>query len=167
MKKNVQFQRNRPNAHQVFAQIRNKVVAAFKKSAQEHITLRDKATTGWSPANKPIVTLEWFKGYGFIGYRVKVEATIARGSKEKLTVYQLLNDGTSVRKAALEKGFEPKTRPNKLGKFGKGGKAIAVRRRYHFPRIAARNFEETIRQIIEPDTEIIITKAFLDAFNNQ
>lgn len=165
MPKNLFLKINRPSAKEVFKKIRGVVIKALSKSAQQHIVLRDKATEGWSDTNKPKVTIEPIDGAGFFGYRVKVEASVARGSTEGLTVYQLLDGGTIVRRALFDKNFAAKTMPNKLGKFGEGGEPIDVDRRFNLPGIERRNFEQTIRGIIESDAEVIINGAFKDAFN--
>ena len=65
-------------------------------------------------------------------------------------VYRYLSKGTAVRYATMTPDFEAKTRPRFLGSSpGRGGVAYIDRRRPR-PGIEARQFEEAVKERVEP-----------------
>lgn len=165
MAKNVRTQINRDKPQGILNRIRKAVAKSISPTIREHIRLRDLATEGWSEENKPEVDVEPIEGAGFFGFRVVMRAEIAEASTDGLTVYQLLNNGTSVRRAKMRSDFVPKTQPGRLGRYGRGGRPVAIRRKFNFKGITARGFEDTINEQLERPLEVQINGGFIDGFN--
>lgn len=159
------FKSNRDKPESIIKKIRKAVIRNLDRTFQEHVDLRDEATKGWSTTNKPKVTVELLDDKGFFGFRIKLEAQVAEGSTEGLSVYQLLNDGTDVRRAKMGQDFKPKTKPGQLGQFGPGGRPIVIKKTIELPGIKARNFEETINSMLEKPMEVRIEAGFRDGLS--
>lgn len=145
--------KGRAKGKKLVQRARNATVKAFNPYAREYARLIDKATEGWSGKNKPTVTPEIRFQKSIrkpLELRIKIEAAKARGSKSGKTVFELLDEGTKVRRAVVgPKPYKSKTKPGKLGNFGTGGKALKVDKNLNLPGIEARRFTETINAIID------------------
>ena len=152
-------------------QIRDKVVPEINTVLRAHQKMRDKATQGWSPRNKP--SFPSFIKYTHSPSRkmvfgVKVKAKNAR--KASISVYRMNNDArhgklaTKVRHAFMESGFMSKTQPHQFGLFGKGGKPLYVSKNFKGNGIEARLWDETANSILRPRMRSYIIKGYQKGF---
>ena len=142
--------------------MRTSIATATNPVMDRHVALRDAATQGWSATNKPEI-VKVTKNVTKIGspmvWQIIMYAPVAQGSTSGHTVYRMLSDArdgnmaTRIRHAFLKPGYEAKTAPNRFGQFGAGGVVLWVSKYYSTSGIVARNWEELIAQMLNPEFE--------------
>lgn len=95
-----------------------------------------------------------------IRFAVEIVAPAAEGSTKGLSVYRLLNDGTSVRRAVMSSDWQSKTIPNFIGNVPGTGFVTGVLPSINLPGIKARNWDEEIDAEVKDQMFDILFKAF-------
>lgn len=149
---------NRVFARKKSEEIRNVVSDEILDLFEFGNELRREFVSTWQENKTDFETLIERKGKKII-FKTKVIAPILVGSTEGLTAYEMLNEGTQVRRALLSPDWQSKTKVGQISS-GKGrGMVVAVKPHYSFKGIEARGVEEKIRKSIDKDIQARITKA--------
>lgn len=151
---------------------RKSAVDATDKIMRLHLFLHDEASRGWSARTKPnfkYKTVNASKTTQRLRFEVFYTAPLVNSARTP--IYRLLSEGTSQRHAAMAFPYNRKTRPNKRGQFGSGGKRAFVSKQYQgispdtgLPGITARNWITSINKELEPDFRLFLGKGYGNGF---
>lgn len=148
--------------------------ASVQKQTQDvlnrHSRLRADIVRPFSPRNKARFPNEQKPTRTGLKMRVWITGRFAESAKKR--VYQLLNDGTRIRKVILTDGYVRGTNPNQLATFAKRGGVIRNKKGYVVINkrakygIKERNWEEIINFMLEKPMDDAITKGVKDGLKS-
>lgn len=143
--------------------IRKQVTKQMQKVAKKHVKVRDQLTKNWSEKNRPDFDVETEQNPNSITVRVTLEANDAKSAR--LSVYELLDEGTDVRYAQMSHDFKAKTTPGSLvSGSGQGSFLYVDTNLPHEEGIDAREFDETANDKLHKEMLDSITRGYKEGF---
>lgn len=162
--------KTRIDAEATMLRVNKKVARKMSTVMTKHVKKRDTLVNTWSAKNQPDFTKEQPEiTSGSVVSKVKLSASEARMAR--ISVYELLDDGTKVRHVRMTSDFKPKTTVR--GTTSGVGAGDVIRNSLGEPMIflnaapegiEARHFDDTINELLEPDMRKAIKDALTEAF---
>lgn len=135
------------NAVTAFNDYRTQIEAAFFEIADKQIQERAKITRTWKKSSDKPVFIPILSIGKTATLKLELNATAAESAT--LSVWQLLDRGTSVRYMQLSNDWQSKTSPRTIGSTSGAGRKLGVNTGKPNAGIAAREFDETVNAALE------------------
>ena len=135
---------------------------ALKKIGEEHKKERQLYVRHWTGAAVPLFKYRTRPTKS--GWTLRVSMDVASAQSASVSVYELLDKGTKVRRALLTPDYVPGTSPGTLDVKPTIGRRLVARPDYEFPGIEARNQEELINKKVADYEEQLIDDILSRAF---
>ena len=135
---------------------------ALKKIGDEHKKERKHYVRYWTGQAVPL--FKYRTRPTKAGWTLRVSMDVATAQKAGISVYELLDQGTKVRRALLSPDYKPGTEPGTLNVKPTLGRSLVAKPEYAFPGIDARHQEDLINEKVADYEEELIADILSRAF---